>query len=60
MIDLGQRGDNIFIIALVFLTVFFHCEWSPVLHNFEYIGTWKVFQNIVGGLIIARINFLIN
>ena len=26
MIDLGQKGNNVFIVALVFLTVFFHCE----------------------------------
>ena len=45
MIDLGQRENIAFIVVLAFLTFFFHCEWSPVLHNFELIGIWKVLQN---------------
>ena len=44
MIHLGQGGSNVFIAVLVFLTDLFHCEWSPVLHNFELIGVGKVFQ----------------
>ena len=58
MIHLGQRGRNVFIVVLVFLTVFFHCEWSPVLHNFELIGVWKVFQNTLSRLTFERIDFL--
>ena len=46
--------------VLVFSTVFFHCAWSPVLHNFELIGTWKLFQNILSRLIITRINFFVD
>ena len=26
MIDLGQKGNNVFIVVSVFLTAFFHCE----------------------------------
>ena len=26
MIDLGQKGNSVFIVVLVLLTVFFHCE----------------------------------
>ena len=59
MIDLGQKGNYVFIIILVFLTVFCHCEKPPVLHNFELIRILKVFQNSLRRLIFGRIRFLV-
>ena len=47
-------------VVLVFLTVIFRSAWSPVLHNFELIGTYRVFQNTLSGLIFIRINFLVD
>ena len=60
MIDFGQRGNNLFLVALVFLTFFFYyCEWPSELHNFELTETRKKFQNILSRLIFARIGFLL-
>ena len=59
MTDLRQRGNNVFIVVLVFFTFFFHCEWSSVLHNFELTGIWRVFQNTISRLIFAMADFLV-
>ena len=39
---------------------FFHCTRSPVLHNFELIGTRRVFQNTLSGLSFTRTNFVVD
>ena len=56
IIDLGQKGTTYYSSFSPFNS-FFHCQWSPVLHNFELIRIWKVFQNNLRRLIFARIGF---
>ena len=45
--------NNVFISSFSLFNSFFHYESSLVLHNFELIGMWKVFQNTFSRSLIS-------